>query len=305
MPRLAGRHRRDPDEAALAPHANVHGNRYAARMKSQPSPELASRAEWIEAAMFADQIEAAPPGVADAVKLGLARHGHAVAGWCATSNVLAKNRILGFGLDPGDDDEALHRLIGAIESARPPRYMVQVSPAATGLAERLAARGFTHLNHWVKLHRCAEPIEVEHPDIGVERIEAAHAIAWATVLEHAFGHGDANIAWQASPVGRPGWIHYLAWIEESPVGCAAMFVQGETALFSFAGTLAPWRGRGVQSALIARRMRDAAAMGCTDVIVETAEDLPEKPAPSFRNLRRLGFEVLYLRPNWVKVLAPS
>ena len=49
-------------------------------------------------------------------------------------------------------------------------------------------------------------------------------------------------------------------------------------------------------------MSDAGAAGCLDLIVETAEDTPEKAAPSFHNVRRFGFEVEYLRPNYL--LAP-
>jgi GNAT superfamily N-acetyltransferase len=147
------------------------------------------------------------------------------------------------------------------------------------------------------------PLPDGNREVAIEVADATHAIAWATILEHSFGHGDASIEWQASTVGRPRWTHYLASLEGLPVGCAAMFVDGDTALFSFAGTLETHRGRGIQSALIARRMRDAAQLGCAWAVVETAEDRPEKPAPSYRNLRRLGFELLYLRPNWVKVLA--
>jgi GNAT superfamily N-acetyltransferase len=260
----------------------------------------ARRAEWIEAAMYADQIAAAPPEIAGERRLGYARAGRAVAGWCATSNVLAKNRLIGFGLDAPDDDATLDALLGAIEAAGPPRYMVQVAPPAAALADRLARRGFTHLNHWAKLQRRVGPIPDGNPDVAIEVVDAPRAIAWATILEHSFGHGDASIAWQASTVGRPRWIHYLASLDGLPVGSAAMFVEGDTALFSFAGTLETHRGRGIQSALIARRMRDAAERGCEWVVVETAEDQPEKPAPSYRNLRRLGFELLYLRPNWVK-----
>jgi GNAT superfamily N-acetyltransferase len=265
----------------------------------------ARRAEWIEAEMFADQIAAAPPEIAGERRLGYARAGRAVAGWCATSNVLAKNRLIGFGLDAPDDDATLEALIGAIEAARPPRFMVQVAPAASRLAEWLARRGFTHLNHWAKLQRRVAPLSDGNREVEIAVVDATRAIAWATILEHAFGHGDASIPWQASTVGRPRWVHYLASLDGLPVGCAAMFVQGDTALFSFAATLEAHRGRGIQSALIARRMRDAGELGCAWAVVETAEDKPEKPAPSYRNLRRLGFELLYLRPNWVKVLAPA
>jgi hypothetical protein len=46
-------------------------------------------------------------------------------------------------------------------------------------------------------------------------------------------------------------------------------------------------------------MRDAAGDGCRWVSVETAEQTPEREAPSFRNLTRLGFTVAYRRPNYL------
>ena len=73
----------------------------------------------------------------------------------------------------------------------------------------------------------------------------------------------------------------------------------ETACQSFAATLPDYRGLGAQSALIARRFQDAAEAGCKWMVVETAEDKPERPVASYRNLKRLGFELAYLCPNYI------
>ncbi len=67
-------------------------------------------------------------------------------------------------------------------------------------------------------------------------------------------------------------------------------------------TLESHRGRGAQSALIARRLREAAALGVDLVTVETAAETDERPVvQSYRNLRRLGFEEAYRRPNYLRV----
>jgi hypothetical protein len=55
----------------------------------------------------------------------------------------------------------------------------------------------------------------------------------------------------------------------------------------------------VQSALIVRRLVDAAGLGCTHAVVETAEPTADKPAPSYRNVTRLGFTLAYARPNFL------
>jgi ribosomal protein S18 acetylase RimI-like enzyme len=76
-----------------------------------------------------------------------------------------------------------------------------------------------------------------------------------------------------------------------------MYVSDRAVWFGFAATDAAYRNRGAQRALVLRRLHDAAAMGCSWVSVETAEDTAVRDAPSFRNLRRLGFDVAYTRPN--------
>jgi hypothetical protein len=40
-------------------------------------------------------------------------------------------------------------------------------------------------------------------------------------------------------------------------------------------------------------------MGCRHVITETGEELPDRPNPSFRNMMRAGFAVVYHRPNYM------
>jgi GNAT superfamily N-acetyltransferase len=96
-----------------------------------------------------------------------------------------------------------------------------------------------------------------------------------------------------------GWRHYLATDGETAVGAAAMYARGAWAWLGLAATLEEARGRGAQSALIARRIADAYAAGVRWLSIETAEDTPERDAPSFRNVVRQGFRVAYLRPNWL------
>jgi hypothetical protein len=66
-----------------------------------------------------------------------------------------------------------------------------------------------------------------------------------------------------------------------------------------AGTLSDYRGLGAQGALVTRRLNDAIDSGCTMAVVETAEDTPDKPSPSFRNMLKYGFDLAYHRANYV------
>jgi len=63
-------------------------------------------------------------------------------------------------------------------------------------------------------------------------------------------------------------------------------------------TLEAARGRGCQTALLHRRIGDAAEAGCHTLLVETGERVPDRPSASYRNILKAGFDEAYLRPNW-------
>ena len=168
------------------------------------------------------------------------------------------------------------------------------------VAPRFEALGLRHHNNWMRLTRRVTDI----PDLGstslrVDVIGPESGSPFSAIVAEAFQYPSAIAGVTEGVVGRPEWTHYLAYFGGKPVAAAAMYVRGEAAWFGFAATDAAHRGRGAQTALVLRRLRDAAAAGCSWVSVETAEQTPDKEAPSFRNLRRLGFEVAYRRPNYL------
>jgi GNAT superfamily N-acetyltransferase len=91
----------------------------------------------------------------------------------------------------------------------------------------------------------------------------------------------------------------MAYDGGKAVSTGALFVSGEAAWLDFATTLPEYRGRGAQAALLARRIVDAAELGCRYLVVETAEDTPQRGAPSHRNMLRFGFQEAYARPNYI------
>ena len=60
-----------------------------------------------------------------------------------------------------------------------------------------------------------------------------------------------------------------------------------------------------QAAIIRRRLIDGRRLGCELFTSETAPPLPRMPLVSFRNLRRQGFELAYLRYPWNLELSPE
>jgi hypothetical protein len=58
------------------------------------------------------------------------------------------------------------------------------------------------------------------------------------------------------------------------------------------------RRKGAQGALISRRIADALAAGCRDIVADTSEPVPGEPSPAYANMLRNGFRVVYSRPNF-------
>lgn len=264
--------------------------------------ELAAACERVERDQWADFCEAAPADLTDAGGVGFMRLAGAVAGRTPGIDVLAVNRVVGLGMFEPATPAAVDACIEFYRRADVPRFFVQLCPGARppGIADWLRARGLRHYNNWVRLHRAAaDPLDAQPEAVRVAEIGRPDATVAADILGTAFAFPPPLVEWAAAVVGRPGWRHYLAYDGERPIATAAMFLSADAAWLGLAATADDARGRGAQTALIVRRIHDAAAAGCRHLVAETAEGTADTPRPSTRNLQRLGFTVAYLRPNYI------
>ncbi len=251
-----------------------------------------------------DLYRAADADLVEAAGLSVAEIGHAVLVTASRIDVLALTRLVGLGLGSTPSDAMLSDALRAFDRTGAPRYFVPVAPVEghLDLQARLERLGLRHYNNWMRLHRAVGNGKADVPapsDLEVRQIDRRAADVFGQLVATAFGYPPAIAPLAGQPIGRPNWFHYLAYDRDIPIAAAAMFVSGDAAWFGFAATDAAFRRRGAQSALVSRRLRDAADAGCTWVSVETAEDTVTRDAPSFRNLRRFGFEVAYPRPNYL------
>ena len=94
----------------------------------------------------------------------------------------------------------------------------------------------------------------------------------------------------------PGWRLYVAAIDGAPAAFAALFLSGGVGSLAGAATAPRFRGRGCQSALIRRRIADAAAEGCDLIAGQAAPG-----SSSQRNMERAGLRVAYTKAVWSRL----
>lgn len=221
------------------------------------------------------------------------------------TDTLAFNRVVGLGLIKPSSHTEVREIIDFYREAGSSCFFVQLSPFARPayIDELLSFNGFSHYNNWTKLYRPASsPLPPVWTELRVDRITTDQADEYGRLITEAFkweNGKDAIAQTLARTVGISGYRHYFAFDKDKPVAAAALYARGSFASMAIAGTLQEYRGKGAQSALLARRILDARNMGCKHIISETAEELPDKPVQSWRNMKKFGFEVAYLRPNFI------
>lgn len=178
-------------------------------------------------------------------------------------------------------------------------------PLTPGLAGSETAEGWLRENGfepayaWMKFVRDPHPPRFPAPD-GVEVVEltAPDQEPFGTIAAIGFDLPAWSAELFAHLPGRERWRCYVAKVDGEAQGCAAMLIEEGIAEFGIAATLETARGRGCQTALLHRRICDAAEAGCRTLFVETGERVPDRPSASYRNILKAGFEETYLRPNW-------
>jgi Acetyltransferase (GNAT) family len=213
------------------------------------------------------------------------------------------NRVHALGV-AGDVGDAELEQIEAFFRAHATRYGVSVSPLApSGLEPRLRERGFAEGYAWMKFRRDVDA--GTGPDTRLRVVEVADGVDFGRIVSAAYG-----MPAEVGPVFMhlpqvPGWSCFVAYDGDEPAGAAALFAHDGVGWLGVAGTRPAHRGKGAQGALLAARLRRAHGLGLAAATTETGERVEGRPAGSYRNILRAGFEESYLRPNLVSPAASA
>jgi len=220
------------------------------------------------------------------------------------------NKVIGLALDTALDLDALRRIESEWDSRGEPVRVELSVLADPGAGRVLTGRGYRlhGFENVLGLSLDATPAAPAPTTISIDVAGDDQLQAWADIAIDAFMNLDGSGSVPDDAFSREqlaetmneatsatGFVRYLARLDGEAVGEAAMRIDSGLAQMAGAGTLPRARGRGVQKALIQRRLADARAAGCTLAVVTTAPGTRSQD-----NVMRRGFDVLYTRAILVR-----
>ncbi len=213
---------------------------------------------------------------------------------------------LGFGGVPGDAE--LDEIERAYAGFVAPTQVELANLADPGIGLLLTGRGYRLVAFENVLGRSLEMAETRpaSAELDVRLSTEDELDAWVEVVTTGFAHPDEQgvPARGVSPrnrrTGRTGLRRgRRADLSRRPdgvvAGGASMRITDGVAQLTGAATAPAHRRRGVQTALLAARLSDAAKAGCDIAVVTTAPG-----SKSQQNAQRQGFALLYTRAVLVK-----
>ncbi|MCI0341202.1 MAG: GNAT family N-acetyltransferase [Planctomycetales bacterium] len=177
-----------------------------------------------------------------------------------------------------------------------PRLELLPEDRDTATATRLRAEGLGPRPGLAVLWAVPAPrpdipgVRVREPEPRDQDAFAALSAAGFETAEEEARERSADLA--ARPADPTRRI-YVAELDGVPAGTAGLSIQGGVASLTTASTLPALRRRGVHAALLARRISDAARLGC-DVVSARAEP----GSASYRNIERAGLRLAYAKAVW-------
>jgi GNAT superfamily N-acetyltransferase len=260
--------------------------------------ECKKQAELIEGYHQADFFRAAPTDFQQQHGLYLEETSSYIATLTKSADFKMYNRVFALGVASPVAESELEHLLDLYRQAGLP-FVIRLSPEAqpSELTQWLEARGFTVGMRTARFFRkLDEPVSIAHHwHIVPVTAELAPQFAYIASREQ----NPMLQKWLLMTLERPGWYHYVATDNETPIATGVLYIRDKVGWLGWASTLPAHRRKGAHQALLAHRINEARKLGCILLSAETREDTPEEPNPSYHNLLRMGFQFAYLRSDYV------
>lgn len=206
------------------------------------------------------------------------------------------NGSFGLGMDRPVEQEEVAALIAFFAERGAPAKVDVCPHADASLLRWLAEAGFVVTDFETVLYQPLPLPGMPAAAAGVEvrtAISAAERALWGELEARGFTEdrptpADRELAGAISR--RTSAVPFLGYLDGEPSGTGMLNLLDGVAMFNGDSTLPQARGRGIQTAILAERLRYAAAEGCDLAVIEAAAG-----GTSQRNQLRAGFRIAYTR----------
>jgi GNAT superfamily N-acetyltransferase len=246
----------------------------------------------------------ADPAMAKSGGVRISRAGGLISWTMRSTNNGFLNRALGFGTMSEATPAALDRLERRFAAAgRPPRIAVAQGPTPRAALRLLERRGYVPEAGTEEQIYCYDrrglPTARRVDGLNIERVRSDGAAEYAKIAFQSFTdrgtHFRAIVEALVRRRARGRTLSaFLGRVDGVAAATGMLFDVRPVAGLGNASVLPRFRGRGIQSAMIAHRMRFAHGRGLRIFFGQT-----QNPA-SAHNLEELGWRLLYTEVDWVR-----
>src|SRR6185295_116026 len=160
------------------------------------------------------------------------------------------NQAAGLGIAQPATEQAVDDVLDVYGPGRRP-FIVALDPDARpfALAGWLEARGLRRRLVLARSQRAPDAAATPAGGFRIQDVGPEHADTYAGVAAHGLPASVAQAV--AALVGRPGWVHSIAFEADTAVAAAALFVADGVGCLCWTATHPAHRRRGAHAALIA------------------------------------------------------
>lgn len=263
--------------------------------KPLPTPELVARMVAAEQQCMTDWLQALADLPDNPFGIVIKSFGHATALVCGTIPAQVYNRVFGLTVE---DREHIPAIIDFYteHGASPvfdlspysiPPYWVEPNVFPALIRHGFYQGAFHQLLYGIPTTDCPPA----PPELEIRAVGPADADTFADVYDQVWGgSGAVRVLIQ-----HPRFRCYLAFVEGKPAALGILHVANGVGSMANGLTVPSLRGRGCQTALLHRRIADAARAGC-DLLV--SQGMPG--VTSQNNQLRAGFQIAGSKAWWVR-----
>lgn len=214
-------------------------------------------------------------------------------------------QTFGLGLFDEITEKELERIETFFAERNAPVFH-EVSPMADpAIMPMLNARGYRPIELSTVLYRPLDSIGLsltrKNDAISTRVIEPDEVDLWAATSAGGWATEHESLADFMFNFGQisaqcDGSFPYIAELDGKAISTGMLFIHDDVAVLAGASTIPEGRNQGAQNALLAARLKFAAAKGCMLAIMGAAPG-----SQSQKNAQKNGFNIAYTRTKWQKM----